>query len=57
MDFLTRSERKIMVIFYSFICSTAKLTVPFNPLHTIGKVSVNASILYKNHEICNKTNM
>ena len=24
------------------------------PLHTIGKVSVNASILYKNQEICNK---
>ena len=27
------------------------------PLHTIGKVSVNASILYKNQEICNKTNL
>ena len=26
------------------------------PLHTIGKVSVNASILYKNQEICDKTN-
>ena len=26
------------------------------PLHTIGKVSLNASILYKNQEICNKTN-
>ena len=25
------------------------------PLHTVGKVSVNASILYKNQEICNKT--
>ena len=24
------------------------------PLHTIGKVSVDASILYKNQEICNK---
>ena len=27
------------------------------PMHNIGKVSVNASILYKNQEICNKTNM
>ena len=27
------------------------------PLHTVGKVSVNASILYKNQEICNKTNL
>ena len=27
------------------------------PLHTIGKVSVNASILYKNQEICNKINL
>ena len=27
------------------------------PLHTIGKVSLNASILYKNQEICNKTNL
>ena len=27
------------------------------PLHTLGKVSVNASILYKNQEICNKTNL
>ena len=27
------------------------------PLHTIGKVSVNASILYRNQEICNKTNL
>ena len=27
------------------------------PLHHIGKVSVNASILYKNQEICNKTNL
>ena len=27
------------------------------PLHNIGKVSVNASILYKNQEICNKTNL
>ena len=27
------------------------------PLHTIGKVSVNASILYKIQEICNKTNL
>ena len=27
------------------------------PLHTIGKVSVNASILYKNQEICNKNNL
>ena len=29
----------------------------FKPLHTIGKVSVNASILYKNQEICNKTKL
>ena len=27
------------------------------PSHTIGKVSVNASILYTNQEICNKTNL
>ena len=27
------------------------------PMHNIGKVSVNASILYKNQEICNKTNL
>ena len=27
------------------------------PLHTIGKVSLNASILHKNQEICNKTNL
>ena len=27
------------------------------PLHTIGKVSVNASIIYKTQEICNKTNL
>ena len=27
------------------------------PLHTIGKVSVNASIIYKNQETCNKTNL
>ena len=26
-------------------------------LHTIGKVSLNASILYNNQEICNKTNL
>ena len=26
-------------------------------MHNIGKVSVNASILYKNQEICNKTNV
>ena len=26
-------------------------------LHTIGKVSLNASILYKNQDICNKTNL
>ena len=26
------------------------------PLHTIGKVSLNASILYRNQEILNKTN-
>ena len=27
------------------------------PLHTVGKVSANASILYKNQETCNKTNL
>ena len=27
------------------------------PMQNIGKVSVNASILYKNQEICNKTNL
>ena len=27
------------------------------PMHNIGKVSVNASIFYKNQEICNKTNL
>ena len=27
------------------------------PLHTIGKVSLNASILNKHQEICNKTNL
>ena len=27
------------------------------PMHNIGKVSVNASILYKNQEICNNTNL
>ena len=26
-------------------------------MHNIGKVSVNAYILYKNQEICNKTNL
>ena len=26
-------------------------------MHNIGKVSVNASILYKNQDICNKTNL
>ena len=26
-------------------------------MHNIGKVTVNASILYKNQEICNKTNL
>ena len=27
------------------------------PMHNIGKVSVNASILHKNQEMCNKTNL
>ena len=27
------------------------------PMHSIGKVSVNASILYNNQETCNKTNL
>ena len=31
--------------------------LPLKSLHTIGKVSVNVSILYKNQEICNKTNL
>ena len=31
--------------------------VHLKPLHTIDKVSVNASILCKNEEICNKTNL
>ena len=30
---------------------------PLKPLNNIGKVSVNASILYNNQEICNKTNL
>ena len=34
---------------------TAKVNL--KPMHNIGKVSVNASILYKNQEICNKTNL
>ena len=33
------------------------LIIHLKPLHTIGKVSVNASILYRNQEICNKTNL
>ena len=32
-------------------------SVPSKPMHNIGKVSVNVSILYKNQEICNKTNL
>ena len=31
--------------------------MPLKPLHTIGKVSVNASIFYKNQEICNTTSL
>ena len=31
--------------------------VHLKPMHNIGKVSVNTSILYKNQEICNKTNL
>ena len=31
--------------------------VSVKPMHNIGKVSLNASILYKNHEICHKTNL
>ena len=27
------------------------------PMHNIGKVPINASILYKNQEICNKTKL
>ena len=30
---------------------------PLKPLHTIGKMYLNDSILYKNQEICNKTNL
>ena len=36
---------------------TASEAKGLKPLHTIGKVSLNASILYKNQEICNKTNL
>ena len=38
---------------YSTTCESLSL----KPLHTIGKVSLNASILYKNQEMCNKTNL
>ena len=31
--------------------------VLLKPMHSIGKVSVNASILYNNQKICNKTNL
>ena len=33
------------------------LYTSLKPMYNIGKVSVNASILYKNQEICNKTNL
>ena len=54
---------------FSFICIAAKIAgsiwiLPrcilnnlLKPLHTIGNVSLNASILYKNQEICNKTTL
>ena len=40
-------------------CPSHKLAVisHLKPLHTICKVPLNASILYKNQEICNKTNL
>ena len=38
-------------------CAFKLLYLALKPLHTIGKVSVNASILHKNQEICNKTNL
>ena len=34
-----------------------KIIFFLKPLHTVGKVSLNDSILYKNQEICNKTNL
>ena len=44
--------KKLLVTWF-----TQKLLVDIlqlKPMHNIGKVSVNASILYKNQEICNK---
>ena len=39
------------------ICLNNSIYYILKPLHTIGKVSINASILYKNQEICNETNL
>ena len=45
-------------LFSWFVNSIVLLCISFlKPLHTIGQVPVNASILYKNQEICNKTNL
>ena len=38
-------------------CGVLFSVTELKSLLTIGKVSVNASILYKNQEICNKTNL
>ena len=47
------SEWIIMCFFKVYVFVVAILP-QLKPLHTIGKVSVNASILYKNQEICRK---
>ena len=53
----------IVNAFSHFLCITKTPHVKLcevsclKPLHTIDKVSVNASILSKNQEICNKTNL
>ena len=39
----------------SVLTNTAMLAL--KPMYNIGKVSVNASIPYKNQKICNKTNL
>ena len=50
-DLILLAFGEIPCTVYIYTFSTLK------PLHTIGKVSLNASILYKNQEICNKTNL
>ena len=42
---------------YQVICISTNVYISAQFPLTIGKVSVNASILYKNQEICNKTNL